>query len=139
MKKLGKSAFSGCWNLSYAVIPDGLSAIMEKTFAACGLISLQIPASVTVIGEASFSGCDELVEISLPDTLREINSEAFNNCESLATLYIPSNVNKIGRAAFSGCKLLTLVVNEGSYAEKYCKEKGLYFKYPGMDDDWLTQ
>ena len=50
---------------------------------------------------------------------------AFGQCATLTTLAIPDSVVRIGTAAIPDHPSLSVIVNEGSYAEQYCAEHDL--------------
>ena len=86
--------WSAYWNdITDIVIGDGLTTINEGAFAYCySLTTLNIPNSVTSIGESAFYGC------------------------GLTTLNIGSGVTTIGDYAFEGCGNLTYItVSGGTY------------------------
>ncbi len=47
------------------------------------LKKVELPKSVTSIGQSAFSGCINLLEISIPNTIMNIGSNAFYDCKSL--------------------------------------------------------
>ncbi|MBQ4150722.1 MAG: leucine-rich repeat protein [Clostridia bacterium] len=54
---------------------------------------------------------------------------AFFECSSLTESVIPNRVTSIGGMAFYGCSNLTVLCNEGSYADTYAKENGMPIEY----------
>lgn len=85
--------------------------INNLAFQGCTtLISVKLPNTVEIIGEAAFSGCTSLKTIELKDTILEkIGKEAFLNCSSLTALDLPSTVKTIGDYAFADCKKVSQV------------------------------
>ena len=67
--------------------------------------TIDIPSSVTSIGDAAFYGCSALKQIDIPSSITSIGDRAFKNCSALEEINIhsPSSVTYIGNAAFSGC------------------------------------
>ncbi|MDE7208510.1 MAG: leucine-rich repeat protein [Clostridia bacterium] len=60
-------AFWGCSSLTSIEMPSSVSSIGEWAFYNCsGLTSIEIPSSVTIIGEYAFYGCNSLAKITLP-------------------------------------------------------------------------
>ena len=74
-----------------------------------GLKGIEIPNSVTTIGNAAFSGCTGLTSIEIPSSVANIGRYAFRDCTGLTSIVIPNSVTKIGDHAFSGCSGLTSV------------------------------
>ena len=137
---IGGYAFNSCANLKeLAFAPNSqLKSIGEYAFGAVSTdtvspayTSVQIPASVTEIGQNAFYHCTELktVEfeegsqlkalgdgvfvdcgnletVELPSGITEIGAGAFANCGSLKEFTIPANVETIGETAFALCKNL---------------------------------
>lgn len=69
-----------------------------------------IPAGVTSIGTAAFSGCSSLISIDIPSSVTSIGEVAFYDCSSLTSIDIPDSVTSIGYNAFGGCSSLTSVI-----------------------------
>lgn len=68
-----------------------------------------VPATVTTIQSAAFSGCGGLTEVSLPPALASIGSNGFYRCVGLASVTLPSSVTSIGVGVFSECSGLASV------------------------------
>ena len=78
------------------------------------LTSIEMPESVTAIGESAFEGCTGLTSIKLPEGLTCIEGNTFKGCSGLTSLEIPKSVTTIGLDAFSSCRGLTSIeVPEG--------------------------
>lgn len=78
------------------------------------LTSIEMPESVTAIGESAFEGCTGLTSIKLPEGLICIESNTFKGCSGLTSLEIPRSLTTIGLDAFSSCRGLTSIeVPEG--------------------------
>ena len=106
IQKEGDVLIQGCPN---TVIPDDVTIIGEKAFYNfSGLTEIDIPESVTGIGDNAFLGTG-LTEITLPEGLLVINLGAFSYCQNLNTVSIPSTVIYIGNEAFYNCSNLTTV------------------------------
>lgn len=71
--------------------------------------NIEIPDTVTVIGENVFQGNLNLKSVSMPDSVIEIQSCAFLNCKNLQEVNLSNNLKIIGFRAFEGCSLETLV------------------------------
>ena len=89
------------WNQDFAadVLPTGAFAGMEVT-------SVKLPAGLTAIGTAAFSGCASLVTITWPSTLVSVGDYAFASCVSLQEVALPASVTTVGCGAFMRCKSL---------------------------------
>ena len=120
----GKYAFNNCSNLkdvSY-YIHDDLATYIQKGHPAfylnCGIkyywnnqeiTTLEIPSSVTSIGNHAFYGCNGLTSVEFPSNLSSIGDWAFSNCSGLTSVDLPSSITKMGECVFYYCKNLSSV------------------------------
>jgi hypothetical protein len=107
----GDSAFSYCSKIKSLHLSEGINKIPYCCFQECSSLTgeLSIPASVTVIDQASFSGCSKFsnLKIDSGSVLTSILGYAFGNCNKIAgSLTIPNNVKIIGQNAFINCSSL---------------------------------
>lgn len=93
------------------------------------LESVRIYGSLKEIGEGAFRNCKKMTGLILPGSLEKIGDCAFAGCESLLSIKIPPKVKVIGQDAFKGCGKLTVYCEEGSYAERYARERGINVEY----------
>ena len=123
-------------------IPDSVTAIGQHAFDGCkSLTAVVIPEGVTAIGSEAFAKCTSLASVSIPEGVTAIGSEAFAKCTSLASVSIPEGVTKIGYKAFYGCTSLTSVAipasvtKIGEEAFNGCTAlKEIH--YAGTKDEW---
>jgi len=103
----------GCFNIDAedVDIPNSVTEIGDYAFGGCsGLTSVEIPNSVTKIAYRMFSGCNGLTSVVIPNSVTEIGDYAFSECNGLTSVVIPNSVTEIGDYAFSECNGLTSVV-----------------------------
>ncbi len=107
---------------SYVLIPDKINGVTVKgigtgAFENNSIIEfVQIPASVTVIGDYAFKGCSKLGDVAFVSntTKVSIGQGAFEKCYELKKIELPV-VEILGRIAFGDCVNLTSVrLAEGS-------------------------
>ena len=92
-------------------IPDSVTAIGDRAFWYCSsLTSIVIPDSVTAIGDEAFQYCHSLTSIVIPDSVTATGNKAFQFCDSLTSIVIPNSVTAIGDRAFWFCSSLTSIV-----------------------------
>ena len=134
----GDDAFSFCSSLTSITLPDSVASIGDGAFISCSsLTSITLPDSVTSIGDGAFHFCTSLTSITLPDGVTSIGDSAFRYCKSLTSITIPASVTSIGDSAFADCSdTLLFTVEQGSYADQWCKENNLYYTFPNVND-WL--
>jgi hypothetical protein len=104
-----------------------VTSIVSKAVAYCNYLeSIELPASVTSIGESTFYGCTSLESIELPSTMTSIGVDAFYYCISLRSIEIPASVTSIGDRAFGACSSLQEIsVSESN--ENYTSIDGVLY------------
>ena len=86
-----------------------------------------VPASLTTIESEAFMNTDISI-LDIPDTVTSIGDRAFYGCRSLHDVYIPASVTFIGEDAFSGCADdISFRVKAGSYALTWARDNGFYY------------
>lgn len=137
----------GCFqraNIRISQWPQGLEKIGESCFARGYYYFDSLPETLKVIGEGAFRGAEVNLPngsstLALPDGLERIEREAFMGCDDwLDTLIIPATVKHIDNVIFPTTSGITVVVEEGSYADIWANENGYSFKYATPQDlSWL--
>ena len=93
--------------------PAGETVVKVKAYAFAGnsrIKRVQIPETVTVIGEGSFQDCEALEYVNLPSGISMIESFTFDGCINLKEITLPSGVTYIGREAFADCRACERIV-----------------------------
>ncbi len=68
---------------------------------------VEIPGSVTIIGNSAFYECKSLKSVEIPGSVDRIDYEAFRGCESLDLVILKNANTKVGKDAFpKGCKIV---------------------------------
>lgn len=97
--------------LEHVELPESLTNIGNNAFYGCtALQEINIPAGVDAIGNYAFWGCSALEKAHLPESVTSIGNNAFHRCAALQEINIPAGVTTINPYTFSGCKALTEVV-----------------------------
>ena len=116
-------------------LPESVTKIGNDAFDNCrGLTSIALPAAVTEIGSYAFCECSGLTQITLSESLRRIGDLAFIDCVSLARVEIPFGVEELGIQVFDGCvSLKAAVIPEsvtsiGRLAFQDCENVTIYGK-----------
>lgn len=107
--RIGKQAFSYYSNHIVDIdIPNTVTHIGEKAFSWCAeLLEITLPDSVVEIGEYSFEYCAQLTKVNLPEGVRSIKEGAFYNCFKLSSVKLPDDLQQIGDYTFYCCNELT--------------------------------
>ncbi|MBQ9552659.1 MAG: leucine-rich repeat protein [Clostridia bacterium] len=107
---IGKYAFIGLDGLLNIEIPDSVTIIGRCSFEACdSLKSVVIGKSVICIDDYAFFGCSGLSHIVIPDSVTTIGEGSFKYCESLTSIEIPNSVTSINMDAFCCCNSLASI------------------------------
>jgi len=148
---IGSNAFYGCDSLASVYVTDiakwcaiEFGSSSANPLACAGSLylngalvtHLEIPASVTSIGNYAFDGCTGVSSIVIPEGVTSIGSHAFDGCTGVSSIVIPESVTSIGEGAFEGTRitsatlpttaiasipkdnLQTVVINGGVWIEK---------------------
>ncbi len=129
----------------YPVVAIGNEAFMDSHITQDDL-----PASIVIIGNYAFGGCEWLTEFEIPEGVTSIKDDTFCECKRLTKVTIPSSVTYIGSRAFKSCPDLTelelsdnvtfisndafllsnptIICNGDSYAAKYARGNNLKIK-----------
>ena len=154
--ELGENIFSYCEDLAtvsmdsstleigtYAFYDSGDDTIVtftncglnidDKAFQSCGLIALNISGSDTVMGENSFSYCEDLTDVVIGANNIEIGTYSFYDCTSLVNVSIVADSEDdnlelfIDDEAFQSCSVQNVVIGRGKVeigdnAFSYCED-----------------
>ena len=126
---IGSSALGGCVALTELTIPgtvtsiaetafdgsclqvvrvrEGMTRLTDTVFANLPLTRVELPDSLTSIGDGAFAGCTKLQEITLPDSVTEVGEGVFDGCSALTTVHWPKNLATIPNSTFANCTALT--------------------------------
>lgn len=98
---LPRFCFTGCNELTDVTLHSGLEELERSSLSGCGFEEIELPNTLTIIGETAFSNCYNLKSISIPASVTTIGSGAFINCTSLTTVEIPASVTSLEENTFS--------------------------------------
>jgi hypothetical protein len=71
----------------------------------------------TIISDYAFECCNSLTDVNIPNSVTTIGQGAFCECDSLTNVIIPNSVTSIGIGAFGTCTSLTSVIFGGTTAQ----------------------
>ena len=92
IKRIDRSAFSGCTFLENINLGNGVTEIGDYVFESCrSLTSVTIPDSVTTIGDDAFRECTGLTNVTIPDSVEFLGSGVFSRCTSLTSITVDKN------------------------------------------------
>ena len=96
-------------SIPYTINGNSVTSVGIQAFSGTAVTSVNIPISVTSIGNSAFQECTGLTTITIPNSVTSIGNYAFYQCTSLTNIIIPNSVTSIGSGAFSGCTGLTSI------------------------------
>ena len=154
--ELGENVFSYCEDLAtvsmdnsaleigtYAFYDSGDDATVtftgcdldmdDKAFQCCGLVTLNISGSDTVMGENTFSYCEDLTDVVIGANNIEIGTYSFYDCTALVNVSIAADSEDdnlelfIDDEAFQSCSVQNVVIGRGKVeigdnAFSYCED-----------------
>jgi len=84
--EIGEGTFFGCENLQTVELPEGLLRIGEDSFLDCrNLWEINLPEGLQEIGANAFSMCENL-KLQIPDSVTEIGESAFQSVQEICYL-----------------------------------------------------
>jgi hypothetical protein len=89
------------------------------------MVSIELPAGLTSIGEYAFCGCSSLTSIELPAGLTSLGDAAFDGCSSLTSIELPAGLTSLGEGAFAGCSSLTSIELPTSFDDSTLRSAGV--------------
>lgn len=125
IKTIGTDAFSGCSSLEEVIYEGDIESWCAINFASATanptnysnnliidgktITSINIPSSVTKIGDYAFVNNDAITEITIASELTEIGERAFSGCDNVTTL----TASTLALSEINIRKVTTLVINGG--------------------------
>ena len=110
---MGGAVFQLCEQVTNAIIGNGATSVPGNAFSGdSALKSVAIGTNVTAIGSQAFSGCG-LTTITIPDSVTLIDISAFNQNANLTKVIVGSSVTSIGITAFASCCAMTGIYFKG--------------------------
>lgn len=102
--EIGSSAFQGTLISSVALSPR-LGKIYDSAFWECNSLTgtLNLPETLTYVGDQAFWGCSFVGELHLPNSLEYIGGRAFYYAGNfVGNLRLPDRLKKVSDYAFAG-------------------------------------
>ncbi len=105
------SAFYKITTLESVYFEDGskCAEIGAYTFEGSGLKKIDLPTSVSTIGEYAFRYCSALESIVIPETTTNLGNGAFWQCSGLADVELRSKTTELAENLFYGCSKLSSI------------------------------
>jgi len=121
-------------------IPNGVESL--KLTRCKSITNVEIPNSVTSIGDYAFIGCESLTSVNIPNSVTSIGRDAFNGCTSLREVIFEDGNSSItldmqckyGKGIFWYCPLEYIYIGrniqyiQDSYTSLNCGPSAFYNK-----------
>ena len=124
IRTIGSNAFKGCSNLTSIEFPykefmeegndkpiaKSIVEIGESAFEGSGLVSFDVPKTLTRLDKAILKNCSNLTSVNFGKSqIATINAECFMGDTSLKTIAFPNSITVMQGSILSGCTSLTSV------------------------------
>ena len=87
------------------ILPNGVEAIAKKAFYKSSATAIELPESVTALGESAFESSTHLASVWLPEGISVLPPNVFNGCSDLRDISM-GEIVRMGENAFKGCSSL---------------------------------
>ena len=114
VQSIGEWAFYCCQFTNELQLPSSLTTIGQGVFNTCNHLtgSVIIPFGVTAIENYTFGGCTALNgSIFIPETVTSIGNYAFSYCYGIHELTLGSGITSMGQGAFNNCYGITEITS----------------------------
>ena len=107
---IAAKAFEESNSLKSVEIPDSVTFIGNYAFWNCtGIERVRMGNGVRNLTLGTFMGCSSLVEAFLPESLETLGDGVFSKCALLPTQEIPQTVTALGDSCFRDCTAMTSI------------------------------
>lgn len=107
VKRIGYGAFAECKSIEVLNIPESITIIGNYAFSQCSQIKVvNMSDAVVSIGQYAFAGCNSLESIVVPKGISTLNYGTFFDCINLKDVTLPDGIKTIGGMVFANCKSL---------------------------------
>ena len=127
VNEIEEKAFYGAGGMVSVSLPAGITVVPPYTFQDCtSLLSVFLPSTVTELGSNAFAYCGSLTDITLPDALASIGNRCFQN-SGITGINIPSSLTSLPDYCFYGSALTSVTITDqiksiGSSCFQNCRQ-----------------
>lgn len=112
LESIPVEAFSSCTSLADVTWPQSLKAISYYAFYEAPIATLQLPETVTSIGDKAFSNNKAITRFVFPKHVGKVLS-TFSGCTNLTEVVLPEDATEIYKEAFRGTGIKQIIIPEG--------------------------
>lgn len=106
IQAIADGVFQNCTNLQDIELPSTLTKIGNNAFEGCSSLNSIDLSNVNVIGEYAFRGCTSLKKVTISEKIGYLCNGIFLGCTGLTEITLPTNVAYIGCECFKDCSSL---------------------------------
>ena len=115
VSSIGEKAFFQCTGIESLNLGTTVEIIGKNAFTNMAIKTLNIPNSVTSLGEGAFSDCSKITSLTISESITNIPNNCFSDCKSLTEVIIPKSVTTISgmyyyTGAFYNCNSLKKIL-----------------------------
>lgn len=124
---LGKNLFYGASALTDVTIPKGVTTIGAECFRATAIESIDLPDTLTGVGNGAFRLCKKLKSVTFPDSLTTLGRTVFYDDSSLTSVTLggkDSKLTTMGDQVFTNAAALTALTVPASLTKLTVDDKG---------------
>jgi len=117
------------------ILPEGITSLGDYAFLKSSLRSIQLPSTLTQIGNFAFDASLSLTNIVIPDAVTSMGMDAFVDCPRLSSVTLSKSLTAIGTRTFFNCQALVNVTIPASVTQldgtafgSCLKLTGVYFE-----------
>ena len=104
---IADQGFNGQGLMTRVEIPETVTKLGEESFSCCPRLKcVNMPKSVAQIGRFCFSACQVLEEINIPEGVTQLEEYTFEVCTALKRIELPESLSQLGSHCFDGCEAL---------------------------------
>ena len=124
VRKLGKTCFYTCNNVTNVYMPDSIDILGELNIFSSNknLKRIRMSQNLTELPLQMFSNCSSLSELIIPESVAKIGKKVFYNCDNLERIKIGKNVTTILENNFSSCDNLKEIIIDDNNQNYYYKD-----------------
>ena len=113
--------FNGCAAMETIDIPRTVTSIGDRAFYGCtalGANGALITEQIDSIGDQAFAYCSSLEYINIPSSVASVGESAFSGCVSVTSVVMVAGLSDVGSNAFNGCSAIVSATVSGSVPVK---------------------
>ena len=124
---LGKNLFYGASALTDVTLPKGLTSIGAECFRETAIEAIDLPDTLTEVGNGAFRLCKSLKAVTFPDSLTTLGRTVFYDDSSLTSVTLggaDSKLASLGDQVFTNATALTALTVPASVTKLTVDDKG---------------